>query len=124
MTVLIVERDLGFAFWLGRALDRIGYGSFPARDVPAAISLIRELNLIVDLLIVDPELPDTRPFVQMIKKLESTAKIIFVGKHENLAVTSLLADGYICRPSPSSDPDKLGCLALIETLLGRAAVPI
>jgi DNA-binding response OmpR family regulator len=109
MTVLIVERDLGFAFWLGRALDRIGFGSFPAKDVSSAESLTRELNLAIDLLIIDPELPGATALIQKIKKLESTAKVIFVGNHENppmgLAADGLPADGYLCKPGPSSKLD-------------------
>lgn len=120
MTVLIVERDLGFAFWLGRALDRIGFGSFPAKDVPSAVSLMRELNLVIDLLIIDPELPDAKSLIQKIRKEESTAKVIFVGKHEN--PLGLVVDGYLSRPT--SEPEKNECLALIEALLGHAAVPI
>jgi DNA-binding response OmpR family regulator len=104
MTVLIVERDLGFAFWLGRALDRMGFGSFPAKDVPSALSLTRELNLAIDLLIIDPELPGAGSLIQKIKKLGSTAKVILVGKHEN-PPAGLPADGYLCKPSPSCKPD-------------------
>jgi len=123
MTVLIVERDLGFAFWLGRALDEIGHGSFPAKDVPSAIALIRELNLVVDLLIIAPELSGARPLVQTVREQqEPRGKVISVVKDEKRTAV-LPADGYLRKPIPSTfQAQKLECLALIEGLLGRAPI--
>lgn len=41
--LLVVDNDLGFAFWLARVLDGAGYQAFPARDVYAAFVLLREI---------------------------------------------------------------------------------
>ncbi len=123
MTVLIVERDLGFAFWLGRALDELGYGSYPARDIPAAVSLIRQLNLVVDLLLVDPQLPGIASLAQIVKGGESKARVISVGDQDTLT-PAFPFDGYLPRPKPFSQSQNLECLALIEGLMVRAAVVI
>ena len=39
-TILIVDSDLGFVFWLGRALHDAGYEALPAKDVPEATAII------------------------------------------------------------------------------------
>jgi hypothetical protein len=41
--LLVVESDLGFAFWLAKVLDGAGCQTFPARDVPAAFVLLRDV---------------------------------------------------------------------------------
>ena len=56
-TVLIVDDDLGFAFWLGHALDRAGYETWPAKSVVAAESLLAQVKLAVDLLVIRASLP-------------------------------------------------------------------
>ena len=48
-TVLVIDSDLGFVFWLGRGLDQAGYPSFPAKSVPNAKTLLNELKIAVDL---------------------------------------------------------------------------
>lgn len=120
MTVLIVERDLGFAFWLGRALDERGYSSLPARDVRSAISLIRELDLAVDLLIIDAGLPGASSLVSMMKGAGSRAKVIFVDSKR--VSNALPADEYLGRPG--QPPQRQEFLERIEGLTGRAAVEI
>jgi hypothetical protein len=57
ITVLIVDEDLGFAFWLGQALDRAGFETWPARSVAAAEALLAEVKLLVDLLVIPASLP-------------------------------------------------------------------
>jgi hypothetical protein len=52
-TVLIVDQDLGFVFWLGRALDAIGFNALPAKDPGDARRLVDELNVRADVLVAD-----------------------------------------------------------------------
>ena len=59
-TVLLVGDNLGFAFWLGQALDRAGYETWPARSVPRRIST--RVPLAVDLLVINASLPRAPAF--------------------------------------------------------------
>src|SRR5882724_4454329 len=59
-SVLIVDRDLGFVFWLGRALDDAGYQALPAKGIGDATELLGHMNLEIDLLIVSPSMPGAR----------------------------------------------------------------
>jgi hypothetical protein len=50
--VLIIDNDLGFVFWLGQALDAAGYETLPAKGITEAVSLLAELKVRIDVLIV------------------------------------------------------------------------
>jgi hypothetical protein len=36
VTVLIIDNDLGFMFWLGQILSEAGYAVLPAKSAPEA----------------------------------------------------------------------------------------
>lgn len=50
-TILIVDRDLGFVFWLGQILDAAGYVAVPARGAVEAAEIVATLRLSVDVVI-------------------------------------------------------------------------
>jgi hypothetical protein len=77
-TVLLVDDDLGFAFWLGRALDRAGYETWPARSVSAAESLLWEVRLAVDLLVINASLPQAREFATWVARSRSDCSLIAI----------------------------------------------
>src|ERR1700730_2077327 len=53
ITVLIVDEDLAFVFWLGRLLNKAGYQVWPARNGNDAAALLKELDTGVDLLVIN-----------------------------------------------------------------------
>ncbi len=77
-TILVVDSDLGFVFWLGHGLDQAGYPAFPAKSVPDAKTLLDELKIAVDLLIVNPALPDAAGFVEALRGLHHRLKVVVV----------------------------------------------
>jgi hypothetical protein len=77
-TVLIVDDDLGFAFWLGQTLDRAGFETWPARSVTAAKALLAEVKLAVDLLVIPASLPRALSFASQLGRAKSDFKIIAV----------------------------------------------
>ena len=56
-TVLIIDEDSAFVFWLAKLLSDAGYYSLPGLNCQQALSHIRELNATIDAVIVDPNLP-------------------------------------------------------------------
>ena len=91
-TVLIVDDDLGFAFWLGQALDRAGYETWPARSVTAAKSLLAEVRLAVDLLVITASLPRAGVLANYLARNNPNLKVI--------AVYDNLTDGF--KPFPKA----------------------
>ena len=77
-TVLLVDDDLGFAFWLGQALDRAGYETWPAQSVPAAESLLATVRLPVDLLVINVSLPRAPAFAIHLGRTRADFKVIAV----------------------------------------------
>jgi hypothetical protein len=75
-TVLLVDSDLSFVFWLGQALDLAGCEALPARSTAAASELIREHRLSVDTLVIDPVLPDALSFVAGLRESRPQLKAV------------------------------------------------
>jgi hypothetical protein len=71
-SILIVGNDLGFVFWLGQTLVSEGHQAWPAMGVPDAIALVRELDVPIDLLVMDPSLPEAPALIDC---LRSTGKV-------------------------------------------------
>jgi hypothetical protein len=87
-TVLLVDDNLGFAFWLGQALDRAGYETWPARSVPAAESLLEEVPLAVDLLVINASLPRAPAFATDLSRTRTNFKVIAVYEEATDPLTS------------------------------------
>jgi hypothetical protein len=77
-TVLIVDQDLGFVWWLGDILHGIGCTVVPALSCQQAIILMKELNLNVDLLFVDPSLGGVSSMIEALSMGQNRIKIVDV----------------------------------------------
>jgi DNA-binding response OmpR family regulator len=75
-TVLIIDSDLGFVFWLGKLLGDAGYQALPAKGVSEARALLGELNTEIDLLIVNPSLPGAPDFVSALRRSYPNSKVL------------------------------------------------
>jgi CheY-like chemotaxis protein len=75
-TILLVDPDLGFVFWLGQAVDSAGYHAVPAKSVRNACELIQEHNLSVDILVIDPFLPNAFAFISHLRKSHTDLHVI------------------------------------------------
>jgi DNA-binding response OmpR family regulator len=71
-TVLVVDSDVGFAFWFGYGLNQAGYATFPAESVASAKELQDDLEIAVDLLIIDTALPDAAGLVELLRSRNPT----------------------------------------------------
>lgn len=111
VTILLVDSDLGFIFWLGQALDAAGYSAVPAVNVASAAELIQEHRLSVETLIIDPFLPDAFPFISHLRQL-----------HPDLHVVAAIPDDWRSFPPlPEIDtilrkPQRLTGTSLIQWL--------
>ena len=92
-TVLVVDSDVGFAFWFGYGLSKAGYATFPAESVPSAKELLDELEIVVvDLLIINTALPDVAGLVESLRS-----------RYPNLTVLALIDDQPEQNPIPEVD---------------------
>ncbi|HXK01337.1 MAG TPA: hypothetical protein VMS37_02980 [Verrucomicrobiae bacterium] len=77
-TVLIVDNDLGFAFWLGHALDQAGFYALPAVSASGASKLLTELGLNADLVVINANLPDAASFIADLRLAQPALKVVTV----------------------------------------------
>ena len=77
-TIVIIDDDLGFVFWLGRVLGDAGYQVLPAKGFSEASALLSELNTEIDLLIANPSLAGAVDFVNALRRSRPNAKILAV----------------------------------------------
>ena len=77
-TILIVDSDLGFAFWLGHALDEAGYYALPAINAAGASKLLAELGLTADLVVINAALPDAGAFIADLRLTQKDVRVIAV----------------------------------------------
>jgi DNA-binding response OmpR family regulator len=117
-TVLLVDHDLGFVFWLGQTLDRAGYEALPAKDVAGAAGLIDELHLEVDLLIIEAALSGAAGFVEKLCHDRPTVKVIAVSDPEDNTDSFLPgANAFRKKPALTGPADPKEWLSLIEELI-------
>jgi hypothetical protein len=79
--ILLVDRDLGFLFWLGLLLDRAGYDTLPANGIPDAYRLLRDLHPNISLLILDCSLPGAADFIAGMRRCYGFIRTICLGNH-------------------------------------------
>jgi len=96
-TVLIVDQDFGFVFWIGEIFNEAGCHAVPALDCTEAISITKQLNLNIDLVVVNPQLPGV---ADMMCTLQGpNLKIIAIRDKRVQAIRTFRADATLERPS-------------------------
>ena len=117
-TVLILDSDLAFAFWLGQLLDQAQYDAFPAKSCEDATELLNELNVGIDVLVLNFGLRGARDFATALRRSQSHLKILAaVGDGEELSAIFPEADVSKKKPSSAVDCSKSEWLRTIEGLL-------
>lgn len=75
-TILILDDDLGFVFWLGQSLVSPQFRPFPAPSVAQAKKLLRMLAAGLDILIVNPELDGALEFALDLRQRQRQLRLI------------------------------------------------
>jgi hypothetical protein len=107
---LIVDRDLGFVFWLGHLLDSAGYQPLPAKDVAAARALIDRFNVGINLVILAHTLEDAGDLVERLRRTQRELHVIYLYRESEEPRPRPGADVWVCKPS-SHDQMSRGDLA-------------
>ena len=120
-TILLVDSDLGFTFWLGRALDSAGFEALPAKSIPDAMALIDEYHLAVDVLILDPALPGASRLVAFLRRYRQSIKVIAAADPEALRSGFPQVDAVRRRSIEFNDETRQDWVRFVQSILeGRA----
>ena len=84
-TILIVDRDLGFVFWLGQILDAAGYIAVPAKGIVDAAEIVSTLRLPVDVLIAPSGEGGVREFVDNLRFDSPDVQVVALANEEDPA---------------------------------------
>ena len=92
--VLIIDRDLGFLFWLGDVLHRAGYAVVPATNCGDATRLLEQRQTPIQVLVMDGTLPGAAALVVEVR-----------GKNPRLKVIGLVSEGR--EPAPFAGANRM-----------------
>jgi DNA-binding response OmpR family regulator len=76
--ILIVDNDLGFLVWLGLALAKHGFVSIPACGAQSAHQAVEALDLTIDLIILNFEIPGIMELIHKLKREAPKLKLIAI----------------------------------------------
>jgi hypothetical protein len=119
-TILIVDSDLGFVFWLGQALLDAGYEALPAKGVREATALIEELKTEIDLLIINPALAGAPDLANSLRRFRGDLKVLaMLGEKDQEAGQIPNPDATIRKPLQVNLNVSALWLGIINQLLVR-----
>jgi hypothetical protein len=119
-TILLVDSDLGFIFWLGRALDGVGFEALPAKSTWDAMTLIDDYHLAVDVLIIDPSLPGASRLITYLRHSRKPVHVIAAtADPEGLRHGFPEVDAVRRHPHDFDDESRGDWVRLIQSMLGR-----
>jgi two-component SAPR family response regulator len=117
VTVLIIDNDLGFMFWLGQILNEAGYLVLPAGAVSEAVDLMSENKIEADLLIIKPSLPGVISLVAELRLSRSGLKVIASTEMEGQTYDSSGIDYSLVKPVGADEALRQTWLQTIRELL-------
>lgn len=74
-TILILDDDLGFSFWLGQSLNAPHCRALPAKSVAEAAALIGQFKLKIDFLIMNPAVPGASDFTRALRREQKHLRV-------------------------------------------------
>jgi hypothetical protein len=98
VTVLIVDQDLGFVFWLGEIFAELGCQAVPALDCTKAVSISSALNLTIDLVVVNLRLRGVSKMMKKLSRADRSVKVVVIRDGNVRAISRLPADAILERP--------------------------
>ena len=120
-TVWIVDNDLGFLWWLGEVFTEAGCRTLPALSCEQALALIKSLNVGIDLLVVNPQLPGVVKMLQSLSRAHPNLKIVAIGKASTALTAAFRPQASLERPSASDSISRTEWLKKVRKLLKEVA---
>jgi DNA-binding response OmpR family regulator len=113
--VLIVDDDLGFVCWLGEIFNEVGYQPIPALNSLQAVSLTKELNLEIGLVVMNPKLEGISEMIQNLSP--EPPRIIIIRDQTSEPVGTSQGIAMVERPSPKEPISRKEWLKKVRKVL-------
>jgi hypothetical protein len=123
-TILLVDNDLGFLYWLGCTLCAAGYMALPAKNSQNASELLGRLNVGIQLLVVNSSMRGACAFAETLRRSQRNLKVIaLIGRGEQPSPVFPGADAAQHKRSCLGEFSEIEWLETIENVLARDAAP-
>ena len=123
-TVLIVDADLRFAFWLGHSLDQAGYYALSAASVESAARLLTELGMKVDLVIIGVDQPGAATFLADLRRTQKRLMVIaLLDEPDPPPAAALPADLAEYKSLSTDEEARRDWVGTVQIVLAAAASP-
>ena len=117
---LIVDDDLGFVWWLGERFHEVGYCPAPALNPRQAGSLLKELNLKITVVVVNPGLPGAQRLMKTLSRTQSPrVKIIIIRDPSVPTTAAVRAHAIVERPLSLEPTSRHEWLRKLRRILGH-----
>ena len=122
-TILILDDDLGFVWWLGEVVAAAGYQAIPAPSVAEGERLLSGLRLAINLLIVNPAMPGAAGFIDKCRRAQKNLRVLAaVGETEGSEALFDHADAVGRKPAEVNDRSASEWVRAIKRVLGPRLV--
>lgn len=115
-TVLVVDEDVGFIWWLAELLAEDGYRSIPALGCRQALSLIKSSDGAVELALVNPRLRGATRLIAALRQYR-TSKIVLIQEPEAPHSPIEGAIAFLEKPAGSAPVSRLEWRQKLRRLL-------
>jgi DNA-binding NtrC family response regulator len=103
-TVLILDDDLGFVFWVAQTLAGAGFESIPAQSVAEAKRLLNRLSVTVDVVIVSPRVAGAFDYIRELRgEKPGLAVVAAVDQAADLMIVRREVDAVRAKPDVLSE---------------------
>jgi DNA-binding response OmpR family regulator len=123
VTVLLVDNDLGFMFWLGGVLRAAGHDVAPAVTTRAAQSLTRKPGVSIDLLLLSPTVAGARALAEKVRRTHPAVRVVaLLDADRSSGPLTWKPDLYYRKPRDSRGVSEARWLELIHNAVPRRSV--
>lgn len=116
-TVLIVDDDVAFVWWLGEMFTEAGYQVIPALNGNQALSLVGNLQVEINVLIVNTALSGVGQLVKSLAESAGDLKIVLIHDNRNSKTPNFRYDASLTRPVGREPVSREDWLRKLRTLL-------
>jgi ActR/RegA family two-component response regulator len=120
-TVLILDDDVAFVFWLGEIFTESGYQAFPALHSRQAVSLAKKLARQVDVLVVNPKLRGAQHTLEVLAAAQPNLRVLLIHDRSSGAPPADSKHPVLERPAAWESISKPEWMIRVRKALMRAA---